>query len=111
MAYHLNGTYRLPKDYNPPILTEFVEPNPSDHFIYWLFRYRCIECKQAANEINEILPRARSKNAIMDWSNRVPLCRTCHVKYHDGGVDGKKMEDMKKIRKEFLISIGRGDYV
>jgi len=111
MAYHLNGTYRLPKEYNPPILTEFVEPNPSDYFIWWLFMHRCIECRQSANEINEIVPRSRSKSSISNWRNRVTLCRMCHTHYHDGGVTNEKMNKMMFTRIEFLKSIGREKYV
>ncbi len=112
-TYHLNGRYnRIPKHALP--VQEFVEPNPSDYFIYWLFKYRCIVCKQSATEINEIIPRSRSKKAIMDWKNRVPLCHEHHVGqggYHDGGVTNEKIENMRKARKEFLVSVGREIYV
>ena len=99
----------IPK-WNLPVF-EFVEPTPSDYFIHWLFRHRCIMCKQSAIEINEIKPRSRSKLAIMDWRNRVTLCASCHRNYHKNGVTETKMEDMKKAREDFLISIDRKEYV
>lgn len=97
--------------FNPPILREFVEPNESDAFIWWLFKRRCVMCRQSATEINEIVPRARSKKSIHDWRNRVTLCQTCHRKYHDGGVTDAKMDDMKTKRSEFLTSVDRTEYV
>lgn len=96
--------------YTPPV-REFVEPNASDSFIYWLFRYRCVECKKPASEINEIEPRSRSKTNILNWKNRVPLCSECHRKYHDGGVSDKKADEMRKHRAEFLESTGRSEYI
>lgn len=90
---------------------EFVEPNPSDNFIWWLFRYRCAECKQPGQEVNEIIPRSRSKKSILIWQNRILLCRHCHEKFHHGGVTDAKIDQMKKTRKEYLLMIGRSEYV
>lgn len=95
-------------------MTEFVEPSASDSFIYWLFRYRCIDCKGRngpVSEINEIDPRSRSKKNILDWRNRVPLCRTCHDEYHRNGVSDAKKERMTKLRRDFLESTGRSEYI
>ena len=110
MTHYQPINHYIPHNY-APIEHEFVEPNPSDHFIWWLFRFRCIMCKQAGQEINEILPRSRSKKAIMDWRNRVVLCRKCHSEYHDYGVTERKMFAMKIARMEYLQAVGRGDYV
>lgn len=90
---------------------EFVEPNPSDNFIWWLYRYRCAECKQPGQEINEIIPRGRSKNSILDWTNRILLCRHCHDKFHNGGVTESKIDSMKEVRRNYLSMIGRTDYI
>ena len=68
-------------------------------------------CKQSATEINEITPRSRSKKSILDWRNRVTLCRRCHDDYHRGGVNDKKIEAMQEARKQFLLTFGRKDYV
>jgi 5-methylcytosine-specific restriction endonuclease McrA len=100
----------IPQNYSP-IEHEYVEPRADDYFIYWLFRYRCIRCRQAAQEINEIVPRARSKKSILDWKNRVPLCRTCHSAYHQDGVTEKKIFDMRIARMVYLKSVGREMYV
>lgn len=95
-----------------PIKHEFVEPNSSDHFIHWLFSYRCMECRRNEQlEINEINLRSRSKNAIKDWKNRVVLCRSCHTKFHANGVTAQKIADMLLNRAEYLSSIGREKYV
>lgn len=104
-------TSKMTIAFNPPIHREFVEPSPSDAFIYWLFKRRCVDCRQPASEINEILPRSRSKKAVTDWKNRVPMCHHCHRKYHDGGVTDEKMTRLYEKRQEFLIMIGRYEYI
>jgi 5-methylcytosine-specific restriction endonuclease McrA len=104
-------THYIPPAKIEPIVHEFVEPNPSDHFIHWLFRYRCMECHLPGQEINEIIPRSRSKHAIMNWRNRVVLCRDDHEKFHHDGVTKEKIETMQEHRKEYLISIGREKYL
>lgn len=93
------------------IETEFVNPVPDDYFIWWLFRYRCMECKRPGQEINEIILRSRSKSAIMNWKNRVVLCRDCHTKYHQNGVSKEKQLSMTNNRIEYLKSIGRLSYL
>lgn len=95
----------------PPSPKEFVEPTPDPSFIYWLFRYRCVECKKSACEINEIIPRSRSKSAIMIWTNRIPLCRECHDKFHRTGVTKEKIEKLQKARIDFLRAFGRSEYI
>lgn len=104
------GSARHYPVWNPPE-REFVEPNPSDAFIAWLFRYRCVDCKQSATEINEIIPRSRSKKSISDWKNRVPLCRSCHDLYHKDGVTDDKIKRMQTIRLDCLKSFGRLEYL
>ena len=107
-----NLTHYIPPANLAAIVHEFVEPNPSDHFIFWLFRYRCMECKTAQQlEINEIKPRGRSKNNILDWQNRVVLCRICHEKFHHHGVTKEKIQIMTEHRAAYLKSIGREQYV
>jgi 5-methylcytosine-specific restriction endonuclease McrA len=110
MVYTVKRTRRDYPLWNPPE-REFVEPNSSDSFIHWLFRYRCIDCKQPGTEVNEIIPRSRSKKAILDWRNRVLLCRTCHELYHKDGVTDAKIKRMQEIRLEFLKSFDRLEYV
>lgn len=103
----------MPVKYLPPIPEtpkEFVEPNATDHFIYWLFRFRCVSCKKTATEINEIIPRSRSKKSITTWDNRVPMCKECHGEYHRKGVNDKAVTELKQIRHDFLISMGREEY-
>lgn len=104
------GVRRTLTKYQPPE-REFVEPDSSDSFIHWLFRYRCIECKQRGTEVNEIVPRSRSKKSILDWKNRVLLCRSCHEIYHKDGVTVEKTQTMQEHRIEFLKSFGREEYV
>ena len=94
-----------------PVEREFVEPNPSDSFIWWLYRYRCASCKSPGQEVNEIVPRSRSKKSILDWRNRILLCRTCHEKFHHGGVSDDKINTMRKTREEYLLMIGRSEYL
>ena len=97
--------------FNPPIPHEFVEPSSSSHFIYWLYKHRCIMCKQSATEINEINPRSRSKYNIDDWKNRVTLCQGCHREFHADGVTDIKIKKMQVARMKFLVSIDRAAYV
>lgn len=100
----------IPRNHEP-IVKEFVQPDASPSFIYWLFKYRCVECKRPATEINEIIPRSRWINAADEWRNRVPLCRVCHEKYHHDGVTDLKIQALKLKRNEFLIAMGREDYL
>lgn len=105
-------THYIPPPKIEPLVREFVEPNPSAHFIFWLFRYRCMGCRSANQlEVNEIILRSRSKNSIYDWRNRVVLCRECHEKYHHNGVTVDKVQLMQAHRKGYLISIGREKYL
>jgi hypothetical protein len=97
--------------FNPEIEREFVEPSSSDHFIWWLFKRRCIHCNLPATEINEIVPRSRSKGSIMDWRNRVTMCHVCHMSYHQDGVTNGKIQDMNFEREKFLKMIGRSEYL
>lgn len=83
----------------------------SDGFVFWVFKSRCIICKKPATEINEIVLRSRSKSAVTNWKNRVPLCTKCHEEYHHDGVTDEKMNNMREKRKEYLIAIGREDYI
>ncbi len=105
--------HKLVEKYSPQFseTKEFIQPVPDDYFIWWLFKHRCIMCQQPATEINEILPRGRSKFAILDWRNRVPLCERCHLEYHHYGVTTLKQEEMKTKRNEFLMSMGREKYI
>jgi hypothetical protein len=61
--------------------------------------------------MNEIKTRGRSKTSILDWLNRVVLCRICHDEFHHGGVSQTKMNNMIAKRKTFLLSIGREAYI
>jgi len=97
--------------FNPPIPREFIEPTPSDSFIWWLFRRRCIMCNRPATEINEIIPRSRSIFSITDWKNRVTLCQECHREFHKDGVTDFKIKNMQYERRRFLINTGRSEYV
>lgn len=99
-----------PLDYQP-FKAEFVIPVADDYFIWWLFRYKCVMCKQSATEINEIIPRGRTKTAIKDWRNRVTLCRNCHTTYHANGVTPEKIAKMQKARVDTLTILGREAYI
>lgn len=106
-------SHRTLTNYQPPE-REFVEPNASDAFISWLFRYRCIVCKRPATEINEIIPRSRSKKSILDWKNRVTLCNDHHTGdngFHHDGVTEEKIEAMQRLRVDFLKAFGREEYL
>ena len=104
------GHYVPTKNF-PQMEREFVEPNAGDYFIWWLFKHKCIMCKHPATEINEIIPRARSKKSILNWRNRITLCHLCHSIYHLAGVTKKKIEIMEETRKNFLISMDRSEYI
>lgn len=97
--------------FNPPILREFVAPDESDVFIWWLFKRRCVSCKQSATEINHIVPRSRDASRIHDWRNKVTHCNSCHTKYHGGGVTDEKIKELQDQRISFLSMIGRTEYM
>jgi HNH endonuclease len=103
----------MPVRYLSPLPTmpkEFVEPTSFDHFIWWLFKSRCVVCRQPATEINEIIPRSRSKKSIQLWENRVTMCASCHREYHRQGVNDEAIEKLRKARHDFLMSMGREEY-
>ena len=106
----------MPVRYAPmitPSPKEFVEPNSSDYFIWWLFRGRCIVCRQPADDINEIELRSHGKHAVKDWTNRVTLCRNHHTGqegYHKHGVNPKTIEALQQKRYDFLMANGREEY-
>lgn len=104
------GQYVARRDYQSPD-KEFVQPTPDPYFIHWLFKHRCVMCTKPASDVNEIVPRARSRDAVLDWRNRVTLCQECHDKFHRDGVTDEKVSEMKRKRREFLISMGRQEYV
>jgi 5-methylcytosine-specific restriction endonuclease McrA len=104
-------THYIPPVNWKPFEREFVEPSPSDSFIWWLYRYRCAKCKMPGQEVNEIIPRSRSKKSISDWKNRILLCRNCHQEYHMNGVTDDKINAMREIRITYLEMIGRGEYL
>lgn len=111
--YHYNRVeHYIPSAQELPKLPhEFVEPSPADSFIHWLYRYRCAQCRQPGTEVNEIIPRARSKFAVTDWRNRILLCRNCHQQYHHNGVTDVKISAMQVTRAKYLESIGREEYL
>lgn len=78
--------------------------------IEWLFHSRCIICREPYDDVNEMVPRSREKNAL-DWRNRVTLCRKHHEEYHHTGVTGEKLGAMMTARSDFLRSVGRDAYI
>lgn len=103
----------MPVRYAPAIPLppkEFVEPIPDRSFIFWLFRNRCIMCNHPATDVNEIVPRSRSKKSILNWENRVTLCQVCHNEYHKNGVNATTIENMQHKRYDFLMANGREEY-
>lgn len=95
----------------PAIPKEFVIPSAEDYFIWWLFRDLCVECRKPASEINEIVPRSRSKNSVLDWRNRVTMCREHHNNYHRHGVNSTSIAKLQETRITFLKEMGREEYV
>jgi len=89
----------------------FIEPTPEPYFIGWLFRNLCVMCKHPATQINEIIPRSRSKESVEDWTNRVAICENCHNEYHKNGVNDKAIAEMQQKRIDFLKEMGREEYL
>lgn len=83
----------------------------SREFIVWLFRGRCVICNHPGGEVNEIIPRSRSKNSVKNWKNKVLMCREHHEEYHNKGVGPKAIKDLQERRLVFLVAIGRESYV
>ena len=106
----LSLTHYIPPKNFDDYKSEFIKPVPNDYFIWWLFRHKCVQCRKPATEINEIIPRGRSKKSILDWKNRVTLCHECHVEFHHNGVTNAKIEKMQEDRLKFLNSSGREQY-
>lgn len=100
-----------PPEHADKMMQTYRELRGDREAIFWLFNDRCVDCKQKAEEVNEIVPRARSKHATEDWRNQVTLCHFCHVEFHRNGVTDDKIARLIEKRKEFLIAMGREDYV
>lgn len=79
--------------------------------IIWLFRGRCVVCGESGMEVNEILPRARSRGATQDWRNQVLMCHQHHTEYHQNGVTDKKVCRLTRQRAVFLRQIGRESFI
>ena len=94
----------------PSTPKSFVEPNATDGFIWWLFRHQCVNCYKPGTEINELIPRSRSKKSILTWENRVVMCRECHGEYHRKGVSKQAIEELQQKRYNFLVQMGRKEY-
>lgn len=71
-----------------------------------IFHHRCVRCFEFASDVNEIIPRSRTKNAVYDSVNRVPLCRACHEWYHHDGVTEEKMEELRELALMRLSMFG-----
>jgi 5-methylcytosine-specific restriction endonuclease McrA len=95
----------------PKADSDLGTPINDAEWIWKLFKGRCIVCRKAAQDLNELIPRSRSQKSLLDWKNRVPMCRECHVKYHASGVSLQKLVALKEKRAEYLRSIGREKYI
>jgi len=84
--------------------------NNNDKFIKWLFRGRCVICYRPGTEINEIVPRSQSSDALF-WKNRVLMCHEDHAEYHHLGTSKAAIEDLQKKREMFLRRIDRAEYI
>lgn len=61
---------------------------------------------QAASEVHEIIPRARTKQSIYLPKNRVPLCSACHRVQHKLGVNAERMKMLREVAEMRLKSFG-----
>lgn len=110
------SSYNRVLHYIPPVQAfadlpkEYVIPTESDSFIHWLYRYRCAKCRKPGTEVNEIIPRSRSRYSVLNWKNRVLLCSMCHHEFHHNGVTNEKIKSIKDVQKEYLMSVGREEY-
>lgn len=97
--------------HNQPLFDMQVN-DPEGMEIWDAFRGRCFVCPEhkPANTIHEIIPRALGK-ASMDKHNRGPVCTECHDNIHRQGVSLYMVARLDQMRKDYLISIGREDYV
>lgn len=92
-------------------MQNYCELYNSRDAVMWLYHDRCVDCGEQATEVNEIIPRARTKQAILDYHNQVALCHKHHAEYHQNGVTDEKIAEMRRMREEFLIACGREDYI
>lgn len=92
------------------IMKSYAELYSERDAIFWLFHDRCVMCGQKAEEVNEIVPRARTRHA-KQWRNQVTLCHSCHQEYHHNGVTHEKQSDLFGKRESFLVTIGREQYI
>lgn len=88
-------------------MAKTAEERADDIRIMKLFRCRCVmNLSHKAFEVNEIVPRSRTKKAITMPKNRVAICRSCHDRYHEGGVTEEKMDEMYRKAVDVLLGFG-----
>src|SRR3990170_1040356 len=67
-------------------------------------------CNAAAVVCHEIFPRSRGKKALA-FENRIALCNSCHEREHHYGASRARIQYLQNIRKFYLLSIGKPEYV
>lgn len=88
-------------------MAKSADERESDKRIMKLFRGRCVgNTSHPATVVHELIPRARSKQAITMPQNRVPLCRYCHEMTHHGGYTIEKETMLRLKAEKRLIMLG-----
>ena len=70
-----------------------------------VFDGRCPSCRSMAVTIHELEPRSRGI-ASMRFTNRTPICDTCHNEFHRLGASKNNIAKWKKIIVKYLTEIG-----
>lgn len=73
-------------------------------FLFRVYRGRCVHCGRKADQIHEIVPRSKDKDALR-LSNRVALCQKCHEWAHP---THKSRERLRKDQAKALMKYGSG---
>ena len=92
---------------NPDI--QLVFPNWLSFYL-WLFKYHCLICGHSGSEIHHIIPRSHGEKS-MDWRNRILLCKECHNRIHNDGINKINIIKLQNKRARVLRSYNREGFI
>lgn len=77
-----------------------------------VFGHRCAvaKCGVHTDVVHEIIPRSRGKKSLI-FQNRMAICVEHHDREHRFGASPERIKMLQEDRKNYLISIGKGEFV
>jgi len=98
------------KSFDPESLIVGLDEKEIKQLVLKIFEYRCASCGEPAGTVHEMIPRARGKKSLT-FRNRIPLCHKQHDIEHQFGASPERIRNLQIVREEYLIRIGKPEYV